>query len=239
MSRPYVVAGVNMAKVTEHRCSYCDKTFQRETSLAVHVCEQKRRWQDRNDLAVQLALQAYLRFYEITQGSSRLKVFDDFARSPYYRAFVRFARHVHAIRAVNPSRFIDWVIRNNIKIDHWCKDSVYTQYLIDYVFLEHADDAMARAIETSIVWQERTGHSAHHYLSFANPNSICHDISSGRITGWTLYNSESGQKFLDKLQQDQIQMIWDHINADAWARKFRDYPADVEYVREMLTQAGW
>jgi len=239
MSRLYGVACVSTEKTIEHRCQYCDKIFQRETSLAVHVCEQKRRWQDRNDVAVQMALQAYLRFYEVTQGSSRLKTFDDFARSPYYRAFVKFARYMQSVRAVNPARFIDWVIRNNIKIDHWARDSTYTQYLKSYIFLEAAEDALARGIEAALDWQETTGHPAQHYLCFGNPGTICHDISAGRVTGWVLYNSPSGHDFLDRLQQDQIRMIWDYIDTDAWARKFKDYPADVEYVKEMLTKAGW
>ena len=102
----------------DYTCKYCEKSFSRETSLAVHVCEQKRRHQEEKETGVQLGLQAYLRFYELTQGSSKFKTFDDFAKSPYYRAFVKFGRHVQAIRAVNPTRFIDWVIKEKKKIEH-------------------------------------------------------------------------------------------------------------------------
>jgi hypothetical protein len=34
-------------------------------------------------------------------------------------------------------------------------------------------------------------------------------------------------------------MIWNIIDADYWMRKFKDYPADHEYAKEMLTKAGW
>ena len=67
---------------TDYVCQYCEKSFQRETSLAVHVCEQKQRYQSQTNRGVQLRLQAYLRFYTLTQGSAKLKTFDDFARSP-------------------------------------------------------------------------------------------------------------------------------------------------------------
>ena len=117
---------------TENKCRYCDRAFQRESSLAVHLCEPRRRYQEQNETGVQIGLQAYLRFYEITQGSSRLKSFDDFAKSPYYKAFVKFGRYCQGIRAVNVPRFIDWVVRQNKKIDHWCKDSVYTEYLVQW-----------------------------------------------------------------------------------------------------------
>ena len=96
-------------------CQYCEKTFRRETSLAVHLCEPKRRYQEREEIGVQLGLQSYLRFYETTQGSARLKTFDDFARSPYYRAFVKFGRYCVAIRAINIPRLIDWLLKSNKK----------------------------------------------------------------------------------------------------------------------------
>jgi hypothetical protein len=54
-----------------------------------------------------------------------------------------------------------------------------------------------------------------------------------------IYNSESGQKFLSELTSEQVAMIWPYIDSDAWQRKFANYPADQEYAREILKQAGW
>ena len=56
---------------------------------------------------------------------------------------------------------------------------------------------------------------------------------------WIIYNCESGQKFLSELDETQLAMVWPYIDADFWMRKFKDYPADYEYAREMLTKAGW
>ena len=65
-----------------HQCAFCKKEFARETSIAVHMCEPKRRRSERSERGVELGFQSYLRFYEIAQGSARLKTFDDFADSP-------------------------------------------------------------------------------------------------------------------------------------------------------------
>jgi hypothetical protein len=232
---------VSTATLTEDQfvCQHCKKAFRRESSLAVHLCEPKRRYQERDEVGVQLGLQAYLRFYEITQGSSKLKTFDDFATSPYYRAFVKFGRHCVAIRAINTARFIDWVVRQNKKIDHWCRDSVYAEYLTDHVRSENAADALSRALETAIDWSERTQNPDRDFLRYGNDNLICHAVVTGRVTAWILYNCDSGTEFLSRLMSDQIAMIWSMIDADFWQRKFRDYPADTAYVREMLRQAGW
>ena len=222
-----------------YQCRYCEKTFVKETSMAVHMCEPKRRHTMQNEVGVQLGLQAYLRFYEITQGSAKLKTFDDFAKSPYYKAFVKFGRYCVDIRAVNTSRFIDWLIKQNKKIDNWCSDKVYTEYLVEYVRVENVNDALARAIEQSLRWHEDTGNPAHDYLRYGNDNAICFAVSTGRVSAWVLYNSNSGPEFLGRINPDQVAMIWNMIDSDVWSKKFHDYPADTEYAKDILQKAGW
>ena len=222
-----------------HQCRYCKKEFAKESTLAVHVCEPKRRYQERDERGVQLGFQAYLKFYEITQGSAKLKTFDDFAESSFYRAFVKFGRHCVAIRAINPARFTDWVVRQNKKIDHWCKDSIYTEYLLDYLRVENVNDALARAVEFSIDWSEKSGHPAHDCLRYGNSNAMAYAVSPGRISPWVLYNCESGLKFLSELDPTQVAMVWPYIDSETWSKKFADYMADQEYARDILKKAGW
>jgi len=225
--------------LTEYTCQYCKKSFRRETSLAVHVCEPKRRYQERDEVGVQIGLQSYLRFYEITQGSAKLKTFDDFAESPYYRAFVKYGRYCVSIRAININRFTEWLLKNNKKIDHWCRDSMYSEYLADYLRREAVSDALARAMEQAITWSEETGNPDRDYLRFGNSNAVCYAITTGRISAWILYNCDSGQEFLGSLNPEQIAMVWPWIDADFWQRKIKEYPADAEYAREILKKADW
>ena len=222
-----------------YTCQYCKKDFIKESSLSVHSCEPRRRRQEQSERGVHLGLQAYLKFYELTQGSAKLKTFDDFADSPYYRAFVKFGRYCVDIRAINPARFIEWVLKQNKKIDHWCRDSIYTEYLLDYLRVENINDALARAIEFGITWQEQTSNPAHDCLRHGNSNTMCYAITSGRISPWVIYNSDSGQKFLNDLTSEQVAMIWSYIDSDFWMKKFQDYPADQEYAKDILTKAGW
>jgi hypothetical protein len=234
-----VTTSATTDKQTDHQCRHCGKTFRRESSLAVHLCEPKRRQQEQNEVGVQIGLQAYLRFYELTQGSARLKTFDDFASSAYYRAFVRFGRYCVAIRAINVPRFVEWVIRQNKKIDHWCRDSIYTEYLMQYLRTENVSDALVRAMKTAIDWSESTGNPDRDYLRFGNDNTVCYAVTTGRVSAWVLYNCDSGQEFLARLNPEQISMIWPMIDADVWQRRFSDYAADTEYAKELLRKAGW
>ena len=222
-----------------YTCQYCKKNFVKESSLAVHSCEPRRRRQEKDERGVQLGFQAYIKFFELTQGSAKLKTFDDFAESPYYRAFVKFGRYCVDIRAVNPARFIEWVLKQNKKIDHWTRDAIYTEYLLDYLKVEHINDALSRAIEFGIDWEEKTNNPAHDCLRYGSTNALVHAVTAGRISPWVIYNSESGQKFLSELNSEQVAMIWPYIDADTWNKKFHDYPADQEYAKDILKKAGW
>lgn len=229
----------NSTATTKFKCEFCDKLFSRENSLVVHMCEQKRRRQERHERGVELGLQAYLRFYETTQGSSRLKSWEDFVTSPYYRAFVKFGRYCINIKAINPPRFMDWLLKHNKKIDKWTSDSIYTEYVIDYLASEQASDALERAVKWAEQWSEKNNASFRDCLRYGNSNVLCHAVVTGRLSPWVIYNCQSGQDFLDALDPKQIEMIWPYIDSDRWQKIFRDYPADQAFVENVMRQTGW
>ena len=223
----------------KYTCQFCKKDFVRETSLAVHSCEPRRRRQERSERGVELGFQAYIKFYEMTQGSAKLKTYDDFCSSPYYKAFVKFGRYCVSIRAINPARFMEWVLKQNKKIDHWCSDTVYTEYLAFYLRVENVNDALARAMEFGIDWSEKTGNPPHDCLRYGGTNAMVYAVTAGRISPWIIFNSESGQHFLSELNQEQIALVYPYIDVDHWQKRFQDYPADQEYAKDILKQAGW
>ena len=62
-----------------YECQFCKRSFTKEKTLTAHVCEPKRRHQQRDEKHVQIAYIAYKRFYELTQGSSNFKTYEHFA----------------------------------------------------------------------------------------------------------------------------------------------------------------
>jgi hypothetical protein len=224
-----------------YKCKYCSKSFAKESTLTSHLCEQKRRWQQEKETGVQLGLRAYLRFYEYAQGSAKLKSYADFATSPYYIAFVKFGRHLVGIRAVNPASFIDWLLKNNKKLDYWTKDSFYEEWLREYIKREAVQDALERALKEMTEYAEshpelRNGFKD--YFRYGNVNRVCHHIASGRISPWVVFNCDSGVGFLDGLSEEQVAIILPYIDPDYWQTKFRDYLSDTEWTKDILGKAG-
>lgn len=222
-------------------CKYCGKAYTKESSLISHMCEPKRRWNQENEVGVKFGMQAYLRFYEMTQGGKKAKTYADFVESQYYSAFVKFGRHIVAIRAVNPSAFIEYVLKHNKKIDHWCFESVYLEYLNQYMKKESTQDALERAISEMQKYADEHPEMSNgfsDYFRVANVNRVCYHIANGRISPWVIFNCTSGINFLDSLSEEQIKLVYNWIDPTFWSQKFKDYSEDTEWVKTILNTAG-
>lgn len=220
------------------KCKFCDKSFRRESTLAVHNCQPKRRAAEQNERGVQLGFQAYIRFFEMTQGSAKNKTSAEFMESPYYTAFVLFGRHMYNIQAINPRAFTEWVIKENKKLDQWTKDAFYEEYLFSYLRRENIQDALERGLKIAQTWADENNSQFNHYFLYASPNVICRDITNGRISPWIVFNCDSGKEFLEKLNTEQLEIIFKWIDPDSWQRKFKDYIADTLWMQNILKEAG-
>lgn len=224
----------------KHQCGFCHKEFQRERSLEVHLCEPKRRYREQHDRGVQLGFQAYVKFFEISHGSAKLKTFDDFVESQYYRGFTRWGRYCVDVRVINPEAYVTWLLRNNKKLADWCSDRMYEEFLHHYLPKESVQEALARGVQEiqNYIDQNPDIAGIAHYFLYANTNRVCHHITTGRVSAWLVYCCTSGIEFLDRLSADQTAMIMPWIDPDTWQRKFADRPADVEWAKHILSQAG-
>lgn len=222
---------------SSYKCEYCGKLFAKEKTLAVHVCEQKRRHMSRNEKHVQSGLLAYQRFYEISQKGKTAKTFDEFASSPYYTAFVKFGSFLVNTNPIYPDRFIDYVIKSGIKLDHWCRDELYDRYLAELIKIEPADGAIQRTINTMMDWGEKNQSPWEHYFKYVNLNRATHDIREGLISPWILLNTRSGKEMLQNMNDEQLEIVGSLIDPQYWLKKFKACPADIELIKDVIKEA--
>jgi hypothetical protein len=156
-------------------------------------------------------------------------------------AFVKFGRHLVAIRCINTASFIDWLLKNNKKIDHWTKESMYTEWMAEYIRKENVKDALERALhemQALADTDEKLNGNFNDYFRLANSNRVVRHICDGRVTAWIVFNCDSGVHFLETLNEEQVEMILPYIDPDFWQRRFTDYVADTEWVKDILAKAG-
>lgn len=233
-----LLAGLKKQSTTLHyKCEYCGKLFAKESTLQVHVCEQKRRHFAKDEKHVRAALRTYQRFYEISANSDKVKTFEEFASSPYYTAFIKFGSFIVNTNPIYPTRFIDFVIKSGVKLDHWCKDELYAQYISQLIKIEPADGALQRTLDTMITWGTTNNAPWEHYFNYVNTNRATHDIVEGMISPWVILNSNAGKQMLNRLSDEQLDMVSLMVDPSFWISRFKQLPADVILVKEVLKEA--
>jgi hypothetical protein len=227
------------ATKSEFSCEFCNRAFRREETIFRHLCESKRRWQDKDLPGNRIGFQSWVRFYAKNTATKKPKTYLDFTKSAYYLAFVRFGHYCVNIKCLNVNRYADWLLKNDIKIDNWTSDNSYTKFIIDHLKTEDPLDAIARSIETTIELAKDERIQSKDYLRYGNRNKICHQITTGRISPWMLYHTESGITMVESLDETQQKMILEYINPEQWAIKFRRGSDIVVQVKELLAAAGY
>lgn len=221
-----------------YKCVHCNKSFMQEKTLVAHMCERKRRALQKDEKRVQAGFMAYNRFWQLTQNAKKAKSYDNFADSSYYNAFVRFGSFLNNVNPIYPDKFIDFVIKSGVKLDHWCRDELYETYLYETIKIEPVESAVQRSLQTMMEWADEHNANYAHYFLYASLNKAVSDIRNGMISPWVILNTSSGQKMIKSMNDEQLDLISPAFDVPYWLRKFKDVPADVALVKEICQEVG-
>ncbi len=221
-----------------YQCAHCGKSFMKDKTLVAHMCERKRRALQKDEKRVQLGFLAFNRFWQLTQNAKKSKTYDDFADSSYYNAFVKFGSYINNAQVLYPDKYIDWVIKSGTKLDHWCKDSLYEQYLYETLKSEPVESAVQRSLQTMMEWADEHDANFVHYFDYVSLNRAVHDILNGKISLWLLLNCFPGQTMINKMTDEQLNMIAPAFDLKYWLKRFKEKSADVALVKEICKEIG-
>jgi len=219
-------------------CVHCNKAFMKEKTLYAHMCENKRRAMQKDEKRVQAGMMAFNRFFKLTQGAKKDKTYDDFIKSPYYNAFVKFGSFINNVMPIYPDKFMDYVIKSGVKLDQWCRDELYETYLYEIIKTEPVESAVQRSLQTMMEWGDVSQAQFNHYFNYVNLNRAVHDIRNGKISPWLLLNCASGKKMLNNFSNEQLDLIAPAFDLPFWLKKFKQVPADIILVKEICDEAG-
>lgn len=225
MTKPYV-------------CQYCNHGYTRESTLFNHVCEQKRRALAQHEKHVVLGFETYSKFIKQNQSRKVELVYSDFCKSPYYNAFVKFGSFVSNVNPLYPFKFIEYVIRSGVKLDHWCRDELYDKYVVDLIRTENVETALQRSINHMLLWADTNNSSWNHYFLYVSTSRATYDIKDGKVSPWLVLNSSSGKSLLKKFNDEQLAAISLVIDPTFWMTKFRKLPLDVNVVKQVVKESN-
>lgn len=201
------------------------------------MCESKRRYMQKDERRVQAGFYVYNRFYKITQNSKAEKTYEDFCKSPYYNAFVKFGSFMSNVDPLYPDRYIDWIIRSGIALDKWCREELYDKYVLDLIKNENVESASERSINTMCNWADKNSSTWNHYFLYANLNRITYDVRDGKVSPWVLLNSDNGLTALKRMTDEQLNTIGPMIDLSFWTEKFKTHKTDLDFIKNIIKEA--
>lgn len=219
-------------------CQYCNHGYSRESTMQTHVCEQKRRALAQHEKHVVLGFDVYQRFFKLTQNTKHDKSYEDFSKSPYYNAFVKFGSFVNNVNPLYPDHFINYVIKSGVKLDHWCRDELYDKYVVDLIRTENVETALDRSINHMMKWADNNNSLWNHYFLYVSLSRFTFDVKDGKISPWLVLNSQTGKSLLKELNDQQLLMISSAIDPQFWMAKFKRLPIDVDLVKQVVKESN-
>ena len=203
-----------------------------------HMCEPKRRWLQKDEKRVQVGFYAFQRFYKLSAGHKKDKTYEDFVKSSFYNAFVKFGSFVNNVRPLYPDKYIDYVVTSNVKLDHWCREEMYEKYANELIRKEGVETALERSIQTMVDWAKEKEAAYNHYFLYVSTNRMTWDIKDGKISPWLVLNCTNGKQALSKLNDEQLGMLGSVLDPSHWALRFKRQPKDVELAKQIVKSAG-
>jgi hypothetical protein len=221
-------------------CKFCGHKFQKESTLATHMCVKKQRHLDINTAGSRYGLRAFQRFYTLTTNSKKIRTQQEFIESPYYIDFVKFGNHLDLLKPVHIEQYIDFVILSGLKMPKWTTDPVYELYIENLVKTEPAESAVERTILTIGDWCNKNSSTLSQFFSNISANEAAYLIKTGRISPWVLYLCNSAENLMPRFETDPVhsRMIGAIIDHRFWSQKFKKEKDEVEHIKSVLDLAG-
>lgn len=220
----------------EFPCQWCNKTFSKETILINHFCEQRRRHNQKDTPYGRYGFKAYSAIKKSMQSKTVLTE-EEFRQCDFYLACMRWARYVIDSKCLKPFVYLDWLLKNNIPIDQWTNDTIYTRWTQFYTLDEDPWIAFERGMETIVNWGATQGKDVSEYFKQVN-GVVLTDVQNVKISGWMIYCSKSGKNWLSSLENGDLELVWPWLNASKWNIKLEKYKDVMEDISTICDEAG-
>jgi hypothetical protein len=220
-----------------YKCEYCGSSYVRESTLMAHVCEKKRRALQKDERRVRLGFYAFNQFYKLSAGAKKDKTYEEFCKSSYYNAFVKFGSFVSNVKPLYPEKYINHVVTSGVKLDHWCREEMYETYATDLIKKEGVETALERSVETMVEWAAENNSVWNHYFLYVSPNRAVWHIKDGKISPWLMLNCKSGKDMLGKFNDEQLSMIYNILDPKHWGVRFKRHTVDVQLVKDVVRES--
>lgn len=222
-----------------YKCKYCEKGFVRESTLASHLCENKRRVLDRDLKQNRIAYQSWLLWRKFTMANVKHdKSYEEFVSNRYFTGFMKLSKRIIDLNIDDPEEFVRFISMNSVPMNKWTSDLVYDEYIKSKTRKETVTRAIERSFLTITDWADKTGNDFTDYFQKVNTVDAVQDIRMGRISPWCVFATDQGGKLVDRLEPNQVQTLIDYLDPKSWRARVIREKEDSIWVQKIFNQAN-
>lgn len=217
-------------------CGFCHKVFSSEKTQVIHICEQRRRFQQKDTIFSRYGFQVFL---EIQKFSCNNNVTEDqYRHSNFYLICQKIGRFVVDVNCPNVQEYYKWLQKNNIPIDKWNNDIAYSSWLSERLFKENFWIAFERSMNTMMDWAEENNTEYSKYFLDAGGARILFDVQRGKVSGLIVYACNSGKEWLKNLFPSDLELVWPMVNSNNLASKIQKDKITFDEICNVCNEAG-
>ena len=157
-------------------CQFCKKGFSKEKTVISHLCEPKRRFQQKDTAHARYGFTAFLAIQKYFPGSQQKTTEEEFRSSEFYLACLKWGRFVIDVGCWDINSYLKWLQKMNVPIDDWSKKEIYDSYTQHLIIIEDPWDSFERNFCTMVQWGEEFHLPFEYYFINAIPERIIEDI---------------------------------------------------------------
>lgn len=229
------VSKKSQSEDSENTCTWCGKTFMRDSSLLVHLCEKKARWQNKDEKWSLIAYHAWKTFFDMNSPQKKKSyTIHEFVQSRYYGDFVKLGWFLYNRQAIANEKYISYVLKAGLKPKEWVKESVYQEWVADYVKTESPSDGIERSIRYMDKWASDNGTEFNLYFSIVSTTAAVRHLLNGYISPWIIYLSDRASDLLNRMDNHQLSVIEPVINPLAWNIRLNNKKSETKEIKDIL-----
>jgi hypothetical protein len=220
-------------------CQFCKKQYINEVSFFNHVCEKKRRHIEKDEKHVKIAFICFKHYCTKTNRLNKYQPsYDDFIDSSLYKEFISFGKHLININVSNHLGFVDFLIKMQTPLKKWSSVSTYEIYMRELNKNETPLQALERNILVMQQWSINTGEDWTEFFKKISTQTAVLWIKSGKISPWLLFSASSASDLLSRMNQEQLEIVNNTVDAGFWELKIKRHQEDMKYIQKELSEAG-
>jgi hypothetical protein len=111
-------------------------------------------------------------------------------------------------------------------------------YLKKLLEEEHIDRAIERSLLFMDDWCSNNGCQLNQFFNEITTFEAVSVISMARVSPWVIFLTNSGNALLDRMSNEQLNMINVIIDQEIWSKKFINNKDDVKSIKTILKSAN-